>query len=131
MKILARLLAAVAAIVILLVIAAVVFLPDLLESDAVRERIRTAAQEALQREIAYSELTIGIFPPSLVAREVTVAGPTAKDPLLLDAGDVAFRVALLPLLARPVIVDSLVVNDAKVPLIRTPDGLVLPGGDDE
>jgi len=131
MKILVRLLAAVAAIVILLVIAAVVFLPDLLESDAVRERIRTAAQEALQREIAYSELTIGIFPPSLVAREVTVAGPTAKDPLLLDAGDVAFRVALLPLLSRTVIVDSLVVNDAKVHLIRTPDGLVLPGGDDE
>jgi len=129
MKILIRILAAAVLVVVVLAIAGAIFLPDLLESEAVRDRIRTAAQDALDREIDYSELTIGLLPPSLVAKGVTVSGPSSKEPPLLAAGDVSFRVALLPLLARTVVVDSLVVDGAKVHLIRTAEGLVLPGAD--
>jgi len=101
-------------------------LPRIAASDAVRARIEAAARDALGRELRYRELDFGLLPPSLVVVEPVVAGAAPDDPALLRAERVALRVALLPLLVRQVVVDSLVVASADVHLVRTPDGLVLP-----
>lgn len=127
MKIIARILAASVVLILVLGVAAAIFLPDLLKSEAVRERIRTAAEEALGRDVQYAELDFGIFPPSLVVEKVSVAGETAEAAPLAAAESISLRVALLPLLARTVVVDSLVVNGATIHLVRTKDGIVLPG----
>jgi hypothetical protein len=58
--------------------------------------------------------------------EASVAGATPEAPALLEARQIALRVALLPLLARAVVIDSLVVEGARIRLVRTPEGLELP-----
>jgi uncharacterized protein involved in outer membrane biogenesis len=127
MKILIRVFAAIVVLIVLGVVAAVVYLPDLLKSEAVRERIRVAAQESLGREIQYSDLDFRFLPPSLVVEKVSIAGESAGAKPLLTAESVALRVALAPLFARTVLVDSLVVKNATVHLVRTANGIALPG----
>ncbi len=125
-----RLLARAALVLTLLLVLALgalaVLMPRIVKSDAVRERIESAARVAVGREIRYEELDFGLFPPSLLVVGPTVAGPTPKHAPLLEAEELALRVALLPLLARTVVVDSLVLERATVRLVRTRNGIELP-----
>jgi uncharacterized protein involved in outer membrane biogenesis len=80
----------------------------------------------LGREFAYRELGVGLLPPSLLVEEPRLAGEGPGEAALVEAERVALRVALLPLLARTLVVDSLVVDGAAVRLVRTADGVALP-----
>ena len=91
-----------------------------------RARIESAARSALGREIAYRELDVALLPPSLLVEEPRLAGEGPDEAALLEAERIALRVALLPLLARTVVVDSLVVDAATVRLVRTAGGVALP-----
>jgi uncharacterized protein involved in outer membrane biogenesis len=115
------------AVLLVAALAALAFtLPSILDSDAVRARIESAAQDSLGREVRYAGLDFGLLPPSLKVMEPVVAGASAEAPPLVRADEVALRVALLPLLTRTVVVDSLVIDGAQLRLVRTPDGLELP-----
>lgn len=103
-----------------------VALPRIVKSDAVRTRIEAAAEQALGRKLRYGELDFGLLPPSLLVREPSVAGAAEGDPPLVRAEEIALRVALMPLLARSVVVDSLVIEGAALRLVRTAKGLELP-----
>jgi hypothetical protein len=127
MKILLRVAIVLVVLVVVLLAAAAFLLPDLVASDAVRERIEAAAEGALDRDVAFGGLDFGLLPPSLLVENVSVAGATPKAAPLLAAERVALRIALLPLLTRTVVVDSLVVESAQVHLVRTKHGLELPG----
>ncbi len=122
-----RIVGALALIVLLAFAALALLLPRLVESEAVRARLQSAAEAALGREVRWGELELGLLPPSLLLMEPVVAGAAAGDPPFLEAERVALRVALLPLLARAVVVDSLVVEGATLRLARGPQGLELPG----
>jgi Domain of Unknown Function (DUF748)/AsmA-like C-terminal region len=119
---------AIAAVVLLAVAvgALALLLPRLVRSDAVRDQIQAASRKALGAELRYAELDVGLLPPSLLVREPALAGagPGASD--VVDARQVALRVELLPLLARSLVIDSLVVEGATLRLVRTAQGIQLP-----
>jgi len=100
-----RMLLRVIAAVTLVLVALALLLPSVLASDAVRGRIQTAVAGALGSEVRYAVLELGLFPPSLLASNVAVAGASAQAPPLLEAERVALRVALLPLLSRRLRID--------------------------
>jgi uncharacterized protein involved in outer membrane biogenesis len=125
-KWLVRIAAGVALLLLLAIAAALVALPSLLEGEEVRARIRQAARDALGRELTYQTLELGFLPPSLRALDTSVSGEREGDPPLLEAREIALRVALWPLLFRTVVVDSLVVEGATLRLARGARGIELP-----
>lgn len=114
------------AVGVLLLGALAVVLPRLAGSEAVAERIRTAAREATGQEARWTELSVGLLPPRLVVREASLRPPEEKAEPTLEAKRVGLRVALLPLFARTLVVDSLELEGIRVRLVRTAEGLELP-----
>jgi hypothetical protein len=115
------------ALVLLLVLAAValaVLAPRLVERPEVRERIAAAAKDATGRTLHYETLGFGLLPPRLEATGVALEGGPKDTPLRAER--VALEVALLPLLARTVLVDEVVVRGVELTLTRTKQGLALP-----
>lgn len=106
--------------------ALVVALPRLASSDAVRARIAEAAREATGREVTFAALSFGLFPPRLVVTQPSVAGAAPGAPAALEAERIDLRLSLLPLLARAVVVDSVVLEGVRLRLVRTRDGIELP-----
>ena len=126
MRILARLALAALVLVAAALGALAIALPRYVKSDAVRAKLEAAAEQGLGREVRYADLDVGLFPPSLVVLGPRVAGPTPQAPPALEAEEVALELALAPLLARKLVIDSLVVEGAKLRLVRTKDGVELP-----
>jgi uncharacterized protein involved in outer membrane biogenesis len=96
------------AVALLLAIAAAAWLlPRWFAGDAFREILRAAAQDATGRDVAWDDLSFGLFPPRLVATQLRVGDAAA--PLAL-AERVDLRIAVAPLLERQVRVDSLALD---------------------
>jgi AsmA protein len=124
MKILARILTALFVLLVLALVSLVYYAPRLIERPEVKERIAAAARDATGRELRYEKLDVGLLPPRLVVEQVRLEGDPRARPL--GAERVELEVALLPLLARTVLVDTLVVSGAEVSLARTAKGIELP-----
>jgi uncharacterized protein involved in outer membrane biogenesis len=105
-------------------LALAVLAPRLIDRPEVRERIGAAVQEATGRTLRYERLAVGLLPPRLEAVGVELEGRKQDAPLRAES--VALEVALLPLLARTVLVDTLVVSGADLTLVRTAGGIELP-----
>ncbi len=119
-----------AAAVVLLVVglgALLLALPRIAASDAVRARLEAAARDATGRDVRWQELSFGLLPPRLVVLEPVVQEPGGSGDPLVRAEQVDLRLALLPLLARSVVIDSLRLDGVTLRLVRTPDGVRLPG----
>ncbi len=106
--------------------ALVVALPRLASSDAVRARIAEAARDATGREVSFAALSFGLFPPRLVVTQPSVAAPEPGAPPMLRAERLDLRLSLLPLLARAVVVDSVLLEGVDLRLVRTRHGIELP-----
>ena len=102
-------------------------LPRLASSDAARAKIESAARSALGRDLHYGKLGFGLLPPSLLVEEAEIAGESPSSPPLAKAGRVALRVELWPLLRGQLEVASLAIDGLALHLVRTPEGLLLPG----
>ncbi len=102
------------------------YLPRLVEGEEMRARLQDAARDATGRDVSWSELRVGLLPPRLVVSGPSMAGASPESPPFAEAGSVALELALMPLLARAVVVDSLVVEGATLRLRRTEDGIELP-----
>ena len=102
-------------------------LPRLAKSEAARAKIEASARAALGRELRYGEIGFGLLPPSLLVEEPEIAGEAAGDPPLARADRVALRVELWPLLRGQLEVASLAIDGLALHLVRTKEGLVLPG----
>ncbi len=100
---------------------------DVVNAPENRARIMAMASAALGRDVAVGEVVVGLFPLSLGVAEVRVAGATPGAPALVEARSAELRVALAPLVAGAVVVDSLVVEQPLVWLVLTERGLELPG----
>jgi hypothetical protein len=125
-KLLLRLGVGVIVLALLVLVLLAVLLPRFAKSETVRARIQSAALDLLGRELVYRELDVRLLPPSLLVEEPRLAGETPDDVALIEAERIALRVALLPLLARTLMVDSLAVDGASVRLVRTAEGVALP-----
>jgi uncharacterized protein involved in outer membrane biogenesis len=95
-------------------------LPRLVDRPEVRDRIQAAAREATGRDVRFEGLAIGIFPPRVRVLRPVVSGITPNEPPLFSADEGALRIALLPLLARTLVLDSLEVVKPTLHLVRTP-----------
>jgi hypothetical protein len=123
----ARVLLALAALLALALAALALALPRLAASDAVRARIGEAVRDATRRELVFASLEAGLFPPRLEVLEASLSGG-AEGPAA-EARRVELRLALLPLLARTVVVRSLRVEGAALRAERSEQGLRLVGED--
>ncbi|MDJ0869139.1 MAG: DUF748 domain-containing protein [Myxococcota bacterium] len=125
-----RLLVRVALVLVLLVGvavgAALLLLPGYLEGEAVGGQLRAAARAATGREVGWDGLSFAVFPPRLVVEHPTVRASAESEEALARAERVALQIELLPLLARALVVDSLVLEGVEVSLVRTDDGIELP-----
>ena len=124
MRLALRALLALLALLTLALIGLAVLGPRLIDRPEVRERIAAAAQAATGRTLRYERLGFGLLPPRLEAVGVALEGGAEDAPL--RAQSVALEVALLPLLAHSVLIDTLVVNGAELTLVRTKHGIELP-----
>lgn len=127
MRGLKRALLALAALLVLALVALAVALPRLAGSDAVRARLGEAVRDATHREFSYRSIDAGLFPPHLELEGAALAGD-GEGPAA-EASRVELRLALLPLLARAVVVRSLRVEGAALRAERTEQGLRLVGED--
>ncbi|HBZ71823.1 MAG TPA: hypothetical protein DEP35_19680 [Deltaproteobacteria bacterium] len=115
-----RALAILGALLVLAVALLALGLPRLVDRPEVRARIEAAAREATGRDVRFEGLAIGIFPPRVRVLRPVVAAASAGEPPLFSADEAALRVALLPLLARTLVVDSLDVVKPTLRIVRTP-----------
>lgn len=117
-------LVALAALLAVALLLLALLLPRFVRSDEARARLTEAAEEATGRHFSYEEIDAGLLPPRVEIRGVALGDPGEE---AARAERAALRVALLPLLRRTVLLDSLVVEGADVRLERTPHGVQLPG----
>ena len=125
MKLLVRGVIGLVLLVVVALVATLLLLPRC-DEENVRDLVQQAVRDALGRELRYETCELGFLPPSLRVMGVTLSGEKVEDPPLLEAREIALRVALLPLLFRTVVVDSLLVEGATLRLTRTSDGIALP-----
>lgn len=126
MRILLRIVLVVLVLLVVGLGALALYLPRLIQSPAVRERIETAARDATGRAVTWAALDFGLMPPRLVVQQPQVAGARPGDEPFAQAREVGLELALAPLLARAIVVDSLAIQGATVRLVRTADGIELP-----
>ncbi len=117
---------ALAVLFVLVLVGLAVLLPRLAASEAVRVRLEETARSVTGQEVRWDELAFGLLPPRLVVLNPKVAPPGTPSEPSLEADSVSLRVALLPLLTRTVVIDSLVVEGVTVRLRRTAEGVQLP-----
>jgi uncharacterized protein YhdP len=101
-------------------------LPRLVGTEAVRERIVRAGSEAAGAPVDFEELTVGLFPPRLVVTKPRLDGMGESEAPIVSASSVDLEIAILPLLARSLVVESLTIEEARIRLVRTAEGLELP-----
>lgn len=122
---------AIRALVVLVALAGValgalaIALPRLASSEAVKARLEQAARDATGEDVRWDALGVGLLPPRLVVSAPRIESKGGAPPKL-RAERVNLRIALLPLLARTLVIDSLVVDGAETRAVRTPTGIELP-----
>lgn len=127
MKLLRYMLLAFVGVSLIALAVVAIVLPRVTSSPEVQTKIKTAARDAMGREVAFEDLSFGLLPPKLIVKSVLIAGETPEAEPLLEATEIDLQVALLPLLSRAVVVNSLVIDGATIHLVRDKKGLRLPG----
>jgi AsmA protein len=101
----------------------------LLDAEALRQPLATAASDALGRDVKLGSMHVDLLPlPSVEVRDLSVAGEKRGDPPFAELAALRLRVALWPLFAGRVLVSALELErpEVAVPLDREGDP-VLPG----
>jgi len=124
MRLAIRLLLGLAALLVVALVALAIALPGIAKRPEVRAEIARAALEATGRELRFGELDAGVLPPRLIVEGPELVARKGDAPLRADR--VALRLALLPLLAGRIGVDTLTLDGADLTFARTPSGFELP-----
>ena len=126
-----RWLIALAAVFALLLIAVAVAL-SLFDTEKLRGPLQTQASAALGREVTLGKIALALFPlPAVKIDDVRIAGPKPSDPPLADVAEIRLRVALLPLLAKKVVLRALELDKPRIDVPFDKEGkpiLPKPGG---
>ncbi len=127
MRLFTRLALALALLLVVGIGALLLLLPKIVQSPEIRAGIEQVALDTTGRSFSYEELSFGLFPPRLILREPVLSGEAPGDPPFVEAATIDLKLALAPLFARVVLVDSLTIDGASLVLVRTKDGVSLPG----
>lgn len=126
MRTLLRLAFGLVVLVALLAVGLAVLLPRLVRSEAVQTRLKTAAREATGRDVAWDGLDIGLLPPRLLLEGAAIAARKKGAPPFAEVRSVGLQMQWLPLLARTVVVDSVVVDGATLRLADESEAAAKP-----
>ncbi|MCM2263637.1 MAG: AsmA family protein [Desulfuromonadales bacterium] len=110
----------ISAFVAILLIAMVVMVKVFVTPERVKAVILPIAEQALHRSITLGEVKVGFF-SGIELHDLTVGEPGEKIPFIA-ADRVVLRFQLLPLLAKRVIVDEVILERPQIRLIRRVDG---------
>ena len=99
------------------------------DPETLREPLQKQAAAALGRDVKLGKISLGIFPlPAVRVGEIRIAGPKPSDPPFAEIEELRLRVAILPLLARQVVLRALEVESPHVIIPFDKDGKpILPG----
>lgn len=124
MRALRILLLVLAALLALALGAVAIFLPRIAQRPEVRARIVEEARAATGREFTYESIGVGLLPPRFEMRAPVLVGKEGEPPI--SAERISLRIALLPLLARKVVIESVEVEGPVLTVLRTSEGFALP-----
>jgi len=120
MRLVRRVLLAVLAVVLVAGAALALWLPRYVASPRFDARLRAAASSAIGREVGWRALSVGLIPPRVIASDAHVGAGEAP---ALQAERVELRLALLPLLSRTLLADSLALDGLSLQLVRDTAGI--------
>jgi len=117
-----------AALVVVLFVAAGVAL-YFFDPETLRGPLQKQASAALGREVTLGKIQLAIFPlPAVQIDDVRIAGPKPSDPPLAQIAALRLRVAVLPLLAKKVVLRALELESPRIVIPFDKEGKpILPG----
>jgi len=120
-----RKIAIVAVVVVVLLVGLMLALPHLIDINQYRGQIQAQLQQRLNRPVQLGEMSLGVFPLRVEVRNVIIADdPSFHSSVpFAQVGELDVSIALLPLLAKNIQVDSLELKQAKIEIIRNPQGM--------
>jgi hypothetical protein len=116
------------ALVVVLFVAAGVAL-YFFDAEKLRGPLQQQASAALGRDVTLGKIGLDIFPlPAVKIDEVRISGPKPSDPPLAQIKELRLRVAVLPLLAKKVVLRALELDSPRIHVPFDKDGKpILPG----
>jgi uncharacterized protein involved in outer membrane biogenesis len=120
-----RKLAIVAVVLVAIVVVVMLALPHLIDVNQYRGQIQSQLEQRLNRPVQLGEMQLGIFPLRVEVKNVVIGeDPSYHSNLpFAQVSELDVSIALLPLLARNIQVDSLELKQAKIEVIRNAQGL--------
>jgi hypothetical protein len=120
-----RIAAALAALVVILSGVALYFF----DAEKLREPLQRQASAALGRDAKLGQISLALFPlPAVRVSDIRIAGPKPTDPPFAEIAELRLRVAILPLLARKIVLRALEINGARLDIPFDKSGKpILPG----
>jgi len=117
--------AAVFAVLLILVGVALYFF----DAEKLREPLQQRASAALGRDVSLGKISLAIFPlPAVRIGDVRISGPKPSDPPLAQIAELRLRVAILPLIARKVVLRALELDSPRIHIPFDKAGKpILPG----
>jgi uncharacterized protein involved in outer membrane biogenesis len=120
-----RKLAIIVVVLVVIVVVAILALPHLIDINQYRGQVQSQLQQRLNRPVQLGAMSLGVFPLRVEVNDVIIGddpGFGRKEPFA-QVGQLNVSIALLPLLAKNIQVDSLELKSAKIEIIRNAQGL--------
>jgi uncharacterized protein involved in outer membrane biogenesis len=120
-----RKLVIVAVVVAVIVIVLLLALPHLIDVNQYRGQVQEQLQQRLNRPVQLGAMSLGVFPLRVEVNDVIIGDDPSfgsKVPFA-QVGQLNVSIALLPLLAKNIQVDSLELKQAKIEIIRNAQGV--------
>ncbi len=118
-------LAIVVAALVLVVLGVFLALPHLIDVNQYRGQIQSQLQQRLNRPVTLGAMSLGVFPLRVEVKDVVIGDdPSFRSNVpFAQVSELDVNIALLPLLAKNIQVDSLELKQAKIEIIRNAQGL--------
>src|SRR5271165_543230 len=120
-----RKLAIVAVVLVAIVVVVMLALPHLIDVNQYRGQIQAQLQQRLNRPVQLGEMQLGVFPLRVDVKNVVIGDdPSYQSKVpFAQVSELDVSIALLPLLAKNIQVDSLELKQAKIEIIRNAQGI--------
>jgi uncharacterized protein involved in outer membrane biogenesis len=120
-----RKLAVIIVVLVLIVVVAILALPHLIDINQYRGQIQAQLQQRLNRPVQLGTMSLGVFPLRVEVNDVAIEDDPSfhSNVPFAQVNELDVSIALLPLLARNIQVDSLELKQAKIEIIRNAQGL--------
>ena len=96
------------------------------ETPEMRAQVESLSSSWLGRPLSYESLRLGLWPPRLVIKSVSLPGPDPSGPKLLTVGHLDVRIAIGPLVRKEVFFESLTIEGLDLRMVRDRSGFDIP-----